>query len=84
LLFKETEVSIKNYHPEFHKKRQNKIITEVKSIRKGKILSELKLLYKKNEITAVILSRLLNELALKPNDKAIVILRTQEILLSKA
>ena len=84
LLFKETEVSIKNYHPEFHKKRQNKIIAQVKNIRKGKILSELKLIYKENEITAVILTRLLNELALKIGEKAIVILRTQEILLSKA
>jgi len=84
LLFKETEVSIKNYHPEFHKKRQNKIIAQVKNIRKGKILSELKLIYKENEITAVILTRLLNELALKTGEKAIVILRTQEILLSKA
>ena len=83
LLFKETEVSVKNYHPEFHKKRQNKIITQVKIIKKGEILSELKLYYKENIITAIILTRLLNELKLKVNDKAIVILRTQEILLSK-
>ena len=84
LLFKETEVSVKNYHPEFNKKRSNKIITQVKNIQFGKILSQIKLSYKKQIITVIILSRMLLELDLKPGDKAIVILRTQEILLSKA
>ena len=83
ILFKETEISVKNYHGEFHKKRQNKIVTTVESINKGIILSELKFSYKENQITAIILSRLLEELKLKINDKAILILRTQEILLSK-
>lgn len=83
LLFKETEVSVKNYHPEFNKKRKNKIVTTVQNIRKGAILSELKLVYNHQKITAIILTRLLNELNLQINDKAILILRTQEILLSK-
>jgi molybdopterin-binding protein len=83
LLFKETEVSVKNYHPEFHKKRKNKIVTIVKNIQKGIILSEIQFEYRHQTITAIILSRLLNELDLHVNDKAIVILRTQEILLSK-
>ncbi|MCF6240346.1 MAG: hypothetical protein L3J74_03255 [Bacteroidales bacterium] len=83
LLFKETEVSVKNYHPEFHKKRKNKIVTVVKNIRKGTILSEIQFNYKNKIITAIILTRLLNELDLQINNKAIVILRTQEILLSK-
>ena len=83
ILFKETEISVKNYHGEFHKKRQNKIITIVKSINKGVILSELKFIYGKSEITAIILTRLLEELKLLTGDKAILILRTQEILLSK-
>jgi molybdopterin-binding protein len=83
ILFKETEISVKNYHAEFHKKRQNKIVTTVESINKGVILSELKFSYKKNQITAIILSRLLEELKLTTGSKAILILRTQEILLSK-
>lgn len=83
LLFKETEISVKNYHPEFHKKRKNKIVTTVKKIQEGIILSEIQFDYKKQIITAVILSRHLRELDLQENDKAILILRTQEILLSK-
>ncbi len=83
LLFKETEVSVKNYHPEFNKKRKNKIVTTVKNIRVGKILSEISFIYNHQTITAIVLTRLLNELNLQVKDKAIVILRTQEILLSK-
>ena len=83
ILFKETEISVKNYHGEFHKKRQNKIVTTVESINKGMILSELKFSYGNSQITAIILTRLLDELKLSVGDKAILILRTQEILLSK-
>ncbi len=83
LLFKETEVSVKNYHPEFNKKRKNKIVTTVKNIRVGTILSEISFIYNHQTITAIVLTRLLNELNLQVKDKAIVILRTQEILLSK-
>ena len=82
MLFKETEISVKNYHGEFNKKRQNKIITKVENIKNGIILSELKFSYKENLITVIILTRLLKELALKIGEKAILILRTQEILLS--
>jgi len=83
MLFKETEISVKNFHEKHNKKRQNKMITEVKAINKGDILSELKFQYKENQITAIILTRLLEELGLKIGEKAILILRTQEILLSK-
>lgn len=83
MLFKETEVSVKNYHGEHNKKRQNKIITIVEAIKKGVILSEIKFRYKESLITVIILTRLLKELALKINEKAVLILRTQEILLSK-
>lgn len=83
ILFKETEISVKNYHGEFNKKRQNKIVTTVEAIKKGVILSELKFAYRKNSITAIILTRLLEELKLVTGNKAILILRTQEILLSK-
>ena len=83
MLFKETEISVKSYHERHNKKRQNKIITELEAIKKGDILSELKFSYKGNLVTAIILSRLLEELKLKIGEKAILILRTQEILLSK-
>ncbi|MEN8122015.1 MAG: hypothetical protein ABFS35_16820 [Bacteroidota bacterium] len=83
MLFKETEISIKSFHERHNKKRQNKIITEVETITKGDILSELKFRYKSNLVTAIILTRLLEELKLKTGEKAVLILRTQEILLSK-
>lgn len=83
MLFKETEISVKNFHERHNKKRQNKIITELEAIRKGDILSELKFRYKENRLTVIILTRLLEELALKIDEKAILIFRTQEILLSK-
>ena len=84
MLFKETEISVKNFHGKYNKKRQNKIITEVEAIKKGEILSELKFHYKRKHITAIILTRLLEELKLNIGAQAILILRTQEILLSKA
>ena len=84
MLFKETEISVKNFHERHNKKRQNKIITEVEAINKGVILSELKFRYNSNLITAIILTRLLDELTPKIGERAILILRTQEILLSKA
>ncbi len=82
MLFKETEISVKNFHGRHNKKRQNKIITEVEVINKGVILTELKFCYNSNLVTAIILTRLLDELELKIGYKAILILRTQEILLS--
>jgi len=82
MLFKETEISLKRYHDKLVK-RQNKVIAEVKAISKGQILSEVKLNYKGNKVTAIVLTRLLNELGLKKGEKAVMILRMQEILLSK-
>ena len=84
MLFKETEISVKNFHGKYDKKRQNKIITQLESINKGVILSDLKFSYKGNFVSAIILTRLLEELALNVGKKAVLILRTQEILLSKA
>ena len=84
MLFKETEISVKSFRGEYNKKRQNKIITKLESVNKGVILSELKFDYKGNVISAIILTRLLKELALEIGENAILILRTQEILLSKA
>ena len=84
MLFKETEISVKSFRGAYNKKRQNKIITKLESINKGVILSELKFSYKSSIISAIILTRLLDELALKIGEKSILILRTQEILLSKA
>ena len=83
MLFKETEISLKNYRDKLVK-RQNKVIAKVIAISNGKILSEVKLDYKGFTVTAIILTRLLNELGLEAGKKAVMILRTQEILLSKA
>lgn len=83
MLFKETEISLKNYHDKLVK-RQNKVITEITRIIKGQLLSEVKMSYKGYPISAVVLTRLLNELALEEGKKAVIILRTQEILLNKA
>ncbi|OQY05034.1 MAG: hypothetical protein B6I20_01930 [Bacteroidetes bacterium 4572_117] len=83
MLFKETEISVKNFHEKYNKKRQNKLLTKVETINKGLILSEIKSRYKGHLLTSIILTRHLNELALKIGEKALLILRTQEILLSK-
>ncbi len=82
LLFKETEISLKRYH-EKSIKRQNKVVVEVASIVYGQILSEVKVNYRNSALTAIVLTRILNELALEVGKKAILILRSQEILLSK-
>lgn len=82
MLFKETEISLKCYRDKLVK-RQNKVIVEVINITNGQILSEVKLNYKGFPVTAIILTRLLNELGLEVGKKAVMILRTQEILLSR-
>lgn len=82
MLFKETEISLKCYRDKLVK-RQNKVIVEVINITNGQILSEVKLNYKGFSVTAIILTRLLNELGLEVGKKAVMILRTQEILLSR-
>ena len=82
MLFKETEISLKRYHDKLVK-RQNKVIVDVLKVSKGHILSEIKMNYKGFNVTAIILTRLLNELALEEGKKAVMILRTQEILLSR-
>lgn len=83
ILFKETEISLKRFHENIVK-RQNKIIVDVISIEKGQILSEVKLLYRNKSVTAIVLTRLLNELQLNEKEKAVMVLRPQEILLAEA
>ena len=82
MLFKETEISLKNYHDKLIK-RNNKFIAKVKSIDKGKILSDIELEYKNQQLRVITLTRYLNELNLQVNKKAVMLLRPQEILLSK-
>jgi molybdate transport system regulatory protein len=82
MLFKETEISLKNYHDKLVK-RQNKVVAEVIEISNGEILSQVKLKYKEFNVTAIVLTRLLNELALEEGKNAVMILRSQEVLLSR-
>lgn len=82
MLFKETEISLKCFRDK-QVKRQNKVTADVLTIKNGQILSEVKLDYKGFPVTAIVLTRLLNELGLEVGKKAVMILRTQEILLSK-
>ena len=81
ILFKETEISLKNYHDNLIK-RKNKFIAKVISINYGKILSDIELKYNNNSIRVICLTRHIDELNLQINKNAVVILRTQEILLS--
>ncbi|MBN1253533.1 MAG: hypothetical protein JXR51_06165 [Bacteroidales bacterium] len=83
MLFKETEISLKNFHDKIIK-RKNKFVAEVVAISKGRILSDIELNYKNILLNTIVLTRHLNELNLKIGDKAVMILRTQEILLSKS
>jgi len=82
MLFKETEISLKNYHDKLIK-RNNKFIAKVVSINKGKILSDIELEYNNLQLRVISLTRHINELNLQVGKKAVVILRTQEISLSK-
>jgi len=82
MLFKETEISLKNYHDKLIK-RTNKFIAKVISINKGVILSDVKLEYNNQYLRVISLTRHINELNLQIGKKAVMILRTQEILLSK-
>ena len=83
MLFKETEISLKNYHDKLIK-RNNKFVAKVISIEKGKILSDVELEYNSQLLKVITLTRHINELNLEVGKKAVVILRTQEILLSKS
>ena len=82
MLFKETEISLKNYHNKLIK-RNNKFTAKVVSINLGKILSDIDLEYNNQLLKVITLTRHINELNLQVGKKAVMILRTQEILLSK-
>ena len=80
LLFKETEIFLKSNH---HKKVKgcNKFVASIKSLRTAPILTEIKLDYNNQEITAVILSRSINKHNYTKGEQVVILLRAHEIML---
>ncbi len=82
LFFKETEVVLaKDLNLSIS--MQNRMHCKVKSIKKGKLLSEIKLDFNSNELTSLITSKSLIRLNIKNNDDVLVLIKTNQIMLSK-
>ncbi len=80
ILFKETEVSIgKNIHGEIS--LSNRIETTVKDIKKGKILTQLRLSFSNKEITSIITTESAKRLNLKVGDKVVAFIKANEVSL---
>ncbi len=80
LLFKETEIFLKSYHQK-KIKGCNKFVASIKNLRAAPILTEIKLDYNHQEITAIILSRSIHKHNYTKDEQVVVILRAHEIML---
>ena len=81
LMFKETEVSIgKNFTGKIS--LQNKMSCTVKEIKKGRLLSAIKLDYKGNLITSIITSAAVEQLELKEEEAVSALIKTNEIIVA--
>jgi len=81
LLFKETEVIIAKEN-NLAISIQNKIPCIVTSIDIGEILCQINLLFNQTEIKAVITKNACEQLNIKPQDKVIALIKSNEISLS--
>lgn len=83
ILFKETEVSIaKNLSGGIS--LRNRITSTIKSMKKGKILSEIVLDYKDKEVTSIITRRSCDDLELCVGDKVVGLVKSNEVAIAKA
>lgn len=81
IMFKETEVSIaKNITGEFS--LQNKLNCVIKSIQKGKLLSSITLDFKGTEISSIITTAAVDQLALSDKDHVLALIKTNEVMIS--
>jgi len=82
ILFKETEVILAS--DETHKiSIENVFPCKITDIKKGKLLSSIRLLYYENELTSIITSQSLEKLKLEPGMKITAMVKTNEIMLAQ-
>lgn len=80
VLFKETEVSLaKNLSGEIS--LRNRMAARVESIRRGKLLSEVRLEYRGHPVTSVITTRSVERLQLAPGDAVEGLVKANEVTL---
>lgn len=81
-LFKENEVIIsKDLNPDIS--IQNRIPCEVRGIESGELLSRLSLQAGDISIVSVITTRAVTKLGIRPGDKVLAMIKTNEIMLSE-
>ncbi len=81
IIFKETEVIISK-DAELNISVQNQIPCIIQSIKTGKLLSQVNLLFGETIIKSIITSNACKQLQLKENDKVMALIKTNEISLS--
>ena len=82
LLFKETEVIVSTGNS-MEISLQNCFECEIDSIKKGKLMSEVKLNFAKSSLTAVITTLSTDRLSLSVGKKVKALVKTNEIMISK-
>jgi len=81
VLFKETEVIIATEGTQ-HISLQNKILSSIKHIEQGILLSKLTLQFDSGEITSIISTNAVKQLALSVNKKVTAMVKLNEVMLS--
>lgn len=81
VLFKETEVSIAKNHSGGIS-LQNKLECRITNIQKGKLLSKITLDFRGNDISSIITSAAVEQLALNVNDHVTALIKTNEIIIA--
>jgi len=82
VFFKETEVIIST-NLNVPISMQNQLICKVKSIKKGRLLSEMKLDFNSSNLTAIITTNSLLRLKVKVDDEVLALVKTNQVMLSK-
>ncbi len=82
VFFKETEVIIST-NLNVPISMQNQLICKVKSIKKGRLLSEMKLDFNSSNLTAIITTNSLIRLKVKVDDEVLALVKTNQVMLSK-
>ena len=82
VFFKETEVVIStNLNTPIS--MQNQLLCKVKSIKKGRLLSEMKLDFNSINLIAIITTNSLIRLKVKVDDEVLALIKTNQVMLSK-
>ncbi len=82
VMFKETEVVI-GYEQKSQVSLRNRIPVRIIAIRRGKLLSELKLAFKGHTIYSIITSQSVDQMELSAGTKVLAMIKTNEVMLSE-